>query len=75
MSETLVMPMGSSGYNRIREHQLKYEAAIEDELRKAGWAKCWRKKNNMTYWTKLMPVEGWVTATTAEDALKWEYEL
>ena len=68
-------PMSSSGYNRIREAQLRYEQALEEELKACGWTKTWRKKNNCTYWSKMMPGEGWVTAITAEDALKWEYEL
>lgn len=75
MSDKPHTPMSSSGFNRVRAAQIMYEQTMENELREAGWSKCWRKKNNMTYWTKLMPVEGWVTATSAEEALKWEYEL
>ena len=68
-------PMSSAGFNRIRGAQLTYENILEEELTKAGWAKGWRKKNNLTYWIKEFPKEGVVTALTLEDALKWEYEL
>ena len=37
-------PMSSSGYNRIREAQLRYEQALEEELKACGWTKTWRKK-------------------------------
>jgi hypothetical protein len=68
-------PMSSMGYNRVREAQLEYEKRLDEELAAAGWTKVWRKKNGFTYWVKNMPMEGMVTATTREDALKWEYEL
>ena len=48
---------------------------MEDELLKAGWSKGWRKKNDLTYWIKTFHKEGVVTATSMEDAIKWEYEL
>jgi hypothetical protein len=66
--------MNSTGFNRIRAAQLEYQKAAEEELRAAGWHSGWRKKNNLNYWIKTFP-EGVVTATSLEDALKWEYEL
>ena len=59
----------------VRGAKLAYERVLEDELMKAGWAKGWRKTNNMIYWIKAFPKEGIVTATSLEDALMWEYEL
>lgn len=71
----MTTPMSSMSYNRIVAAKMAYEKVLEDELTAAGWAKGWRKKNNLTYWIKEYPREGTVTATSLEDALKWEYEL
>jgi hypothetical protein len=70
-----VTPMGSRQYNQIESARLNYVHTLEEQLQHCGWTKCYRKKNNFYYWCKLVPGDGWVTAITAEDALKWEYEL
>jgi hypothetical protein len=67
--------MSSIGYNRIVGAQLEVARIMWEELEKAGWNKGWRKKNNLTYYIKIFPGDVVVTATTLEDALKWEYEL
>jgi hypothetical protein len=67
--------MSSLGYNKVREAKLRYEQVLLDELVAAGWYVRWRKQNNFTYYTKDIPGVGCVTATSLEDALKWEYEL
>ena len=67
--------MSSMGYNKVREAKLHYEQVLLDELVKAGWYVRWRKANNFTYYTKSMPDGQVVTASSLEDALKWEYEL
>jgi hypothetical protein len=72
---TEVTPMSAMGYNRIRGNKLQYEQAMLDELIAAGWFVRYRKKNNFTYYVKVFPDDGRVTATSLEDALKWEYEL
>ena len=68
-------PMSPTGYNRISAARDAYFHIMEEELKKAGWSQGWRKKNNLTYWIKEFPIEGVVTATSLEDALRWEYEL
>ena len=67
--------MSPGGYNRIREAQLRHEQTMLDELIAAGWFVRWRKQNNFTYYIKEFPNVGQVTASSLEDALKWEYEL
>lgn len=68
-------PMSSLGFNKIREAKMRYEQVLLDELLACGWFVRWRKANNFTYYTKVMPDGQSVTATSMEDALKWEYEL
>lgn len=67
--------MSSLGYNKIREAKLRYEQVLLDELVAAGWYVRWRKQNNFTFYTKTLASGQVVTATSLEDALKWEYEL
>lgn len=66
--------MGSADYNKIAAAKMHLNIITEDQLKRVGWVKAWRKKNNLTYWVKSFP-EGRVTALTMEDALMWEYEL
>jgi hypothetical protein len=67
--------MSSMGYNKVREHKLLYEHILLNELVAAGWFVRWRKQNNFTFYVKEFPGVGQVTASSLEDALKWEYEL
>ena len=71
----MVTNMSSLGYNKIREAKLRYEQVLLDELVAAGWYVRWRKQNNFTFYTKTLSSGQVVTATSLEDALKWEYEL